>query len=52
LKSAIHEDEIRPRKDKRAFDLISDGCHSGGCGTQSRMMLSATRSFSVDHMTP
>jgi len=24
LKSAIHEDEIRPRKDKRGVDLISD----------------------------
>jgi len=37
LKSAIHEDEIRPRKDKRGFDLIFDGCHSLGCGMATQM---------------
>ena len=29
MKSAIHEDEIRPRKDKRGFDLISDALPFG-----------------------
>jgi hypothetical protein len=30
LKSSIHEYEIRPRKDKRGFDLISDALPFGG----------------------
>jgi len=27
--------EVRPRKDRRGVDLISDACHSVGCGTAS-----------------
>jgi hypothetical protein len=30
LKSAIREYEIRPRKDERGFDLISDALAFGG----------------------
>jgi hypothetical protein len=30
LKSSIHEYEIRPRKDKRRFDLIFDALPFGG----------------------
>jgi hypothetical protein len=29
--------EVRPRKDKRGVDLISDALRSVGCGTPNRM---------------
>ena len=32
---APHLYEVRPRKDKRGFDLISDALPFGGCGTVS-----------------
>jgi hypothetical protein len=34
FKMAMHEYAVRPRKDKRGADLISDACHSVGCGTR------------------
>jgi hypothetical protein len=35
MTQAKHVYEVRPRKDKRGVDLISDGCHSAGCGMAS-----------------
>jgi hypothetical protein len=42
--------EVRPRKDKRGVDLISDALPFG-CGTPKSRTQSATRSFTVDHVT-
>jgi hypothetical protein len=42
---------MRPRKDDRGVDLISDRCRLAGCGTLSQTqseMQSDTRSFAVD----
>ena len=47
--------EVRPRKDKRGVDLISDALPFGRRGTASRMQSSTqltTRSFAVAHMMP
>jgi hypothetical protein len=37
--------EIRPRKDKRSVDLISDALPFGGCGTPKSRTQSATQSL-------
>ena len=53
--SIKHVYEVHPRKDKRGVDLISDACHSVGCGMANRMlpvMLSAMLSITVAHMMP
>jgi hypothetical protein len=39
LKSAIHEYEIRPREDKRFFDLISDALPFGRLWYGARIVL-------------
>ena len=39
----MHVYELRPRKDKRGVDLISDALTFGRCGTMARMR-SATQS--------
>jgi hypothetical protein len=36
-KAEAHTYEVRPRKDKRGANLISDALHSVGCGTLNRM---------------
>jgi hypothetical protein len=49
----MHVYEVRPRKDKRGFDLISDVLQFAGCGTASQTqsgMQSVTQSFSAAHM--
>src|SRR5215472_6094842 len=49
----IHVYEVRPRSDKRGFDLISDALALVGCGTASRTpsgMQSNTRSSSAANM--
>jgi hypothetical protein len=49
----MHAYEVRPRKDKRGFDLISDVLPFGGCGMASRMhseMQSDGRCTSANHM--
>jgi hypothetical protein len=57
LKSSIHEYEIRLRKDKRGFDLISDALPFGGlwytphlggyrvCGTQQPARMTVIRVY-------
>ena len=53
MQSTMHVYEVRPRKDKRGVDLISDALPFGrlwygepnAVGTQS-----ATRSIAVDHI--
>jgi len=39
----MHVYEVRPRKDRRGADLISDALHSVGCSTASRMTVRAVR---------
>jgi hypothetical protein len=51
LKSAIHEYEIRPCKDKRGFDLISDALPFGRLWYTQISMLSGTRGTTAAHMT-
>jgi hypothetical protein len=46
-----HVYEVRPRRDKRGFDLISDALHTVACGMNKRRMQSATRSFTAGHIT-
>ena len=47
----MHVYEVRPCKDHRGVDLISDVLPFGGlCGTPNRMTLLPTRSFSAAHM--
>jgi len=50
-----HGYEVRPRKDKRGVDLISDVCHSVASGTpgqmQSAMQLD-TPNTAADHIMP
>jgi hypothetical protein len=49
----MHVYEVRPRKDHRGVNLISDALPFGGCGTVSRMesaMQSTTRSLTAAHM--
>jgi hypothetical protein len=46
--------EIRPRKDKRGVDLISDAPHSVGSGMASQLQSatqSDTRSIAAVHIT-
>jgi hypothetical protein len=46
----MHIYEVRPRKDKRGVDLISDALPFGACGTLNRMqsaMHSGTPSFAA-----
>jgi hypothetical protein len=45
---STHLYEVRPRKDKRGVDLISDACHSVGCGMTRAIMQSATQNFTAD----
>ena len=48
-----HACEVRPRKDKRGVDLISDALPSAACGTASQThsaTQSATRSIAAGHM--
>jgi len=51
----MHVYEVRPRKDHRGVDLISDALPFGGCGiagrTRSRT-LSATQNVSAVHIIP
>jgi len=55
VNGSVHLYEVRPRKDPRGVDLISDRCHSVGCGmpgqTQSATQ-SDTRSIAAAHMMP
>jgi hypothetical protein len=46
----MHVYEVRPCKDKRGFDLISDALAFGGCGISKFQMQSDTRSFIAAHM--
>ena len=46
----MHIYEIRPRKDHRGFDLISDALPLVGCGSCKCVMQSATPNFTVAHM--
>jgi hypothetical protein len=49
----LHAYEIRPRKDHRGVDLISDALPFGRLWyTKPGRRLSNTRSFAVDHITP
>jgi hypothetical protein len=51
----MHACEVRPRSDKRGFNLISDVLHSAACGTASQTQSatqSVTQGFSAAHMTP
>jgi hypothetical protein len=48
----MHVYEVRPRKDKRGVDLISDVLPFGALWYTKRMMPSNTRVFLVDHMMP
>jgi hypothetical protein len=36
MRELIHVYEVRPRKDKRGFDLISDVLHLIGCGWRAK----------------
>ena len=50
-----HVYEVRPRRDKRGIDLISDALPLVGCGTLNRMqsaMQSGTRSIATVNTTP
>ncbi len=52
---AMHVYEVRPRKDKRGVDLMSDALFFVGCGTVSQMqsvMQWTTRSSTAAHVTP
>jgi hypothetical protein len=47
---SVHVYEVRPRKDHRGFDLISDALHSVGCGMVSQTPSATpltTRSFAA-----
>jgi hypothetical protein len=48
----MHVYEVRPRKDKRGVDLISDvlPCPSVACGMTRRIMQSGTRSIAAVHI--
>jgi hypothetical protein len=46
----MHTYEIRPRKDDRGVDLISDVLKSVGCGMTRQTMQSATLCTSAGHM--
>ena len=46
---SMHVYEVRPRKDKRGVDLISDALPFGRLCTASQTQ-SATRSFTADHI--
>src|SRR5439155_21160522 len=50
MTSPQHVYEIRPRKDHRGFDLISDACRLVHCGTPSRITRLGTRSFAAVHI--
>jgi hypothetical protein len=50
VRKMAHVYEVRPRNDKRGVDLISDVLPFGGLWSLNPMMLSNTRSFSVDHI--
>jgi hypothetical protein len=52
LKASGHIYGVRPRKDKRGVDLISDALPFGRLWYTNPMMQSSTRSFAVDHITP
>ena len=56
MPSSQHVYEVRPRKDKRGIDLISDALPFGrlwyGEPDAGQQCESVTRSFSADHMTP
>jgi hypothetical protein len=50
---STHAHEVRPRKDHRGVDLISDALPFGRLGTASRLQSgtpSDTQSFSAAHM--
>jgi hypothetical protein len=47
---SMHVYEVRPHKDKRGFDLISDALPLGRLCTPNRMMQSITQSLSAAHM--
>jgi hypothetical protein len=49
-KDDLHVYEVRPRKDKRGFDLISDALPFGQLWYTKPMTPSNTRSFSAAHM--
>jgi len=52
---SIHVYEVRPRRDHRGVDLISDVLRSGVYGMTGRMrsrMQSSTRCTTADHMMP
>jgi hypothetical protein len=51
MEAVKHLYEVRPRKDKRGIDLISDALPFGDCGMASRMQSSTqstTPSFTAD----
>ena len=50
---SVHSYEVRPRKDRRGFDLISDALPFGRLwydGPEASRMQSATRSIAAVHM--
>jgi hypothetical protein len=53
MTNSQHIYEVRPRKDHRGFDLISDALPIGaGSGTSNPITQSTMRSFAVDQITP
>ncbi len=48
----MHAYEVRPRKDKRGVDLLSDVLPFGGLWYSKPDDAVDTRSFSADHMMP
>jgi len=47
-----HAYEVRPRRDKRGFDLISVALPFGRLWYTNRMMQSDTRRTAANHITP
>src|SRR5262249_22572839 len=53
--SIVHVHEVRPRKDRRGVDLISDALPFGGLchgGPEASRTQSATRCTTADHTLP
>jgi hypothetical protein len=54
MTNSQHIYEVRPRKDHRGFDLISDALRSVACGTPGQIQaptLATAPSIAVDHIT-
>jgi hypothetical protein len=51
LTISVHIYEVRPSRDKRGVDLISDALPCGGLWYTEADDAVDTRSFSADHMT-